>query len=175
MFRSAFVFAFAVAASVAVSGCSDGHERTWQDVSVNDGGYALVEIVIPARHDATITFSYDGAGHGEGFAVFDEPREPPFHTGWFDMSPWMKSCEDDPSTSQCLDVHSQNAGAFVGVARRAALAPEVRTTYDCPGKYACRHYYAIVSEEHGPDRNLRVIVDTDTTYNARPAGILQIR
>lgn len=173
MHRSALVSALAV--GLAVSGCSDGHERTWQDVTLTDGGYALVAVTVPAKHDATILFSFDGAETGEAFAVFDEPDEPPFHTGWFDMSPWMESCERDPTTSACLDVHSQNAGAFVGVARRSGLAPEVRATSECKGKKACTHYYAIVSSDRGPDRNLRVIVDTETGYNARPAQIWQVR
>lgn len=173
MHRSALVTALAL--GLAVSGCADGQETRWQDVTLSDGGYALVEVEIPAKHDATVTFSYDGAKAGEGFAVFDEPDEPPFHTGWFDMSPWMESCERDPTTSACLDVHSQNAGAFVGVARRKGLAPEIRASYECNSKYPCTYYFAIVASEHGPDRNLRVIVDTDTGFNARPAKIAQIR
>ena len=173
MERSALVMALAV--GVAVSGCSDDTTRSFADVTLTDGGYALVEVVVPPKHSAQIRFSYDGAATGEAFAVFDEPEEPPFHTGWFDMSPWMENCERDPTTSPCLDVHTQKAGAFVGVARRTGNAPEITTSCECTGKQECTHYYAIVSGEHGPDRNLRVIVDTTKNLDADAASISQIR
>lgn len=167
--------ALASGLAVSVSGCSDDHTRTWDDVSLEDGGYALVEVVVPGRHDARIWFSFEGAAGGESFAVFDEPDEPPFHTGWFDMSPWMKNCERDPATSACLDVHTQKAGAFVGVARREVDPPAVSAYCECPGKRACTHYYAIVAGERGPDRILRVIVETENEWEAREASIRQVR
>lgn len=173
MHRSALVMALAFA--FAASACSDDTTRSWQDVTLNDGGYALVEVVVPPKHTAEIRFSYDGAGADESFAVFEEPDEPPFHTGWFDMSPWMANCERDPSTSPCLDVHTQKAGAFVGVARRKLGTPEVATSCKCTGKYECTHYFALVAGERGPDRNLRVIVDTTKNLDADEASISQIR
>jgi hypothetical protein len=173
MHRSAQVMALGFA--LAATACSDDTTRSWQDVTLNDGGYALVEVTIPPKHTAEIRFSYDGAGEGESFAVFDEPEAPPGHTGWFDMSPWMASCERDPTSSPCLDVHTQKAGAFVGVARRKLHTPEVAASCECTGKYACTHYYAVVAGERGPDRNVRVIVDTTKNLSADEASISQIR
>jgi hypothetical protein len=176
MHRSALVMhVMPLALALTMSGCSDDTTRTWEDVTLNDGGYALVEVVIPAKHTAELRFSYDGAGTDESFAVFGEPEEPPFHTGWFDMSPWMASCERDPTTSPCLDVHTQKAGAFVGAARRKLGSPEITASCECTGKYSCTHYYAIVAGERGPDRNVRVIVDTTKNLNADGASISQIR
>lgn len=173
MHRSALVMGIALA--FAMSGCSDDHTRRLADVTLRDGGYALVEVVVPAKHDATVVLMFDGAAEGESFAVFDEPDEAPFHTGWFDMSPWMQSCERDPTTSACLDVHSQKAGAFVGVGRRDGPPSEIVTHLECPGKYACTHYYAVVAGERGPDRNVRVTVDTTKVLDADGAAISQIR
>jgi hypothetical protein len=175
MHRSVLVMALASGLAVSVAGCSDDHARTWEDVTLEDGGYALVEVAVPAKHDAVIRFTFDGAAQGESFALFVEPDEAPFHTGWFDMSPWMASCERDPTTSSCLDVHSQKAGAFVGVVRKDVRTPELTATLECPGKYACHHYYAIVAGERGADRNVRVIVDTTKNLNADAAAITQIR
>lgn len=176
MLRSALVSALASALALTATGCSDDMERRSEVVSVKDGGYALVAVLVPAKHDAIIRFAFEGGAKGESFAVFDEPDDPPFHTGWFDMSPWMESCERDPSTSECLDVHTQKAGAFVGVARhQGAAIPEVTAHCECPGKYACTHYYAIVAGERGPDRDLRVIVDTTNVMSADGAKIRQIR
>jgi hypothetical protein len=175
MHRAGLVTALVSALSASATGCAHDHEQRWRHVTLEDGGYALVEVVVPAKHEAVVRFSFEGAGPNESFAVFAERAEEPFHIGWFDLSPWIESCERDPTTSPCLDVHSQKAGAFVGVARKELRAPEVTTSFECTGKVGCRYYYAIVAGERGPDRNVRVIVETMHNLDADGAVIEQVR
>src|SRR5690606_37746225 len=155
MHRSALVLALALSAS----GCSDDHSSVSEHVVLGDGGYALVEVEIPSHHDAEIVFSFDGAEVGEAFAVFGEGDEPPFHAGWFDLSPWMAHCERSLESAACQNVHSQNAGLLLGVARRESRPPVVRFSRDCEeDDEPCVMYYAIVAAEHGAERTVTVRV-----------------
>lgn len=167
----------ALALLLVLSGCGDT-EVTTRPVLVRDGGYALVEVRVFGDDAGEIEITIEGAEDGEGYAVFRNYGDAPFHSGWFDVGPWLAACEAAPISSACTDVNRQRAGTFLGLSRQnGAAAPRVAERQQCdehPEFGVCVYYYAIVSARRGPERRAWIRVTTSDDDDAEPARIKKV-
>jgi hypothetical protein len=102
----------------AVAECNGADERTIaRPVLISDGGYALVEVRVFGEDAGEVVIMVEGVGEGEGHAAFRMFDDQSFHSGWFDLGPWVSECERDPGSRERTDVNHERAGTFIGLSR----------------------------------------------------------
>lgn len=130
----------------AVTGCREGEQHVPVDVTLADGGYALVRVEVPGAQDARVDVTVDAAA-GQSFYMLLTEDDPPRHVGWFDMTPYAADAEScaasDRHESRC---NPEGAGYVVATTSNGrALAHDLG---HCPGDSddACIFYVAVVGK-----------------------------